>query len=79
MECPICNGEMRKIKTKEHIHLGQVDYYYTFKCIECGFIISTMNSEPIVDSYTIIDQEYDYLAGTGSACLCTNYDNMGNE
>jgi len=73
MDCPVCGGETERVKTKEHIHLGSTDYYYTIKCVECNWCISVMNSDVRIDDYTIIDQEYDFLAGTGSTCLETSY------
>ena len=73
LECPLCKGEIKITKTKEHIHMGGVDYYYQVQCEECGWCSTFTKSNIEVSSGTILDQEYNLIAGTGSATLETHY------
>lgn len=73
LECPSCGGECKITKTKEHIHLGGTDYYYNVQCEECGWCSTFSNTNMEVVSGTVLDQDYDFIAGTGSATLDTYY------
>ena len=72
--CPNCGGELSVMGKKEHYHTGGHDTYTTYLCHECGYTITVMNGKPSYwVSGTVIDQDYDLIAQTGSSTISTEY------